>query len=333
MKDLDFDEIDRAVNSLNASTPVVGDNTQDSVKPMETLPIVPKPQSPPLAGRRSSGQFMDVVHPSSDMRRSPLMMPERPNQGASNRSNFTAPITSVPQNNTMPLTPPTAPTENNSWPDPIDFRGQKKDEVEDNEKSYSTQPEDADIDQISDDITNELSHKDDESSDSPFISGTVVDKRPLGAFSTESTIQPSEDLNQNESVDKDESSEDKKPVNNDASLPDELQDDLLHIESDDNATPAEATVLEDIPPTINTISPSVVSQPTGPTSIVQQYTEQPSSGDQKTGAIYDTNAYHKALVRPAKKKSGWLWVLWIFLLLVIGVAAGAAVYKFVLPLL
>jgi hypothetical protein len=74
----------------------------------------------------------------------------------------------------------------------------------------------------------------------------------------------------------------------------------------------------------STVEPVV---PKGPISIPQQYKEEPSTGDAKNGAIYDTDTYHhQPLAHPKKKKSGWMWVIWIILILIIGAAAGAALY-------
>lgn len=64
----------------------------------------------------------------------------------------------------------------------------------------------------------------------------------------------------------------------------------------------------------------------GRISIPPQYKEQPSTGEKESGAIYDTSTYHQPLAHPAKKKSGWLWVLWIILILIVGAGAGAALY-------
>ena len=66
--------------------------------------------------------------------------------------------------------------------------------------------------------------------------------------------------------------------------------------------------------------------PTGPISIPQQYREEPSTGDKESGAIYDTDTYHQPLAHPKKKKSGWMWVIWIVVFLVIGAAGGAALF-------
>lgn len=66
--------------------------------------------------------------------------------------------------------------------------------------------------------------------------------------------------------------------------------------------------------------------PPGPISIPQQYREEPSTGDQNNGAIYDTDAYHQPLAHPKKKKSGWIWVVWTVVFLALGAAGGAALY-------
>lgn len=367
MKDLDFDELDRAVNSLVVGAP--GSNVSNEPKE-KTLDIdtgslqqpasdqSTAPVTPSLAGRRSTGRFMDVVHPSSDMR-SALVMPERTShQGAT-----IDPITKTPTvlgevklpvpNNILPAAAP----KTNDWPDPIDFHESNKNTADKNETPAENKDdnEDADIDRISDEITNTLDPKPDKPLESPFLSGTKVEKRPLGSFSNETPIQPpvsapmptltSTPITQSSSAPKD-------ITENNTLLPAELQDDLLLIEADSSTQPAEksdkitdsasvatattaavstTTPVSETKPTSVTSAPIVDEKSAGPTSITQQYKEQPSSGDQNTGAIYDTNVYHKTPMSLAKKKPSWLWVVWIVVLLVVGAGAGAAVYFFVLP--
>nr|HMM62403.1 hypothetical protein [Candidatus Saccharibacteria bacterium] len=158
------------------------------------------------------------------------------------------------------------------------------------------------------------------SSNSPFLPDAKVEKRPLGAFSSEHSNETPTTT-----------PEDKKPVDDqplgpvghdevDTPLPAELQDNVLSIEAD-STTPA----------TLDT--PTRDEEPVGPTSITQQYTATPSTNKEKPGEIYDTKAYHKALKTPPKKKSSWWLVVWIVLLLVVGTGAGAAIYYFVLPAL
>lgn len=66
--------------------------------------------------------------------------------------------------------------------------------------------------------------------------------------------------------------------------------------------------------------------PVGPTSIVQQYQTKQSSGDTSHAPIYDASEYTEPVAHPAKKKSGWLWVFVIFLILAIGSGGAVALY-------
>jgi len=333
MKDLDFDEIDQAVNSIKSGIPAANNDTGTSTPPVNSVQsTVSVGPSPTVVGRRSSGQFMDVVHPSSDMRKTSLMMPNRAtNQNTADSNPPVTPIAPAPLASPDRDSVSSIPASSDiGMPDPIDYRKPSSNVTESRKDTNPDQNEDADIDRISDDITNELSQKSDESPDSPFISGTKVEKRPLGAFSTESTDQTTEPEDKKDSTDKDKANTEVKPTGPDAPLPEELQDDLLLIESGNSSTNSDTPITKDSYK--DTVKASAAeSQPIGPSSITQQYKEQPSTGDQSTGAIYDTDAYHKALARPSKKKSGWLWVLWITILLVVGAGAGAAVYFYAIP--
>jgi hypothetical protein len=310
MKDFDFDEIDRAVNSVSSG------DIKASDKPDDALVEPPKPESTPekttpaLAGRRSSGQFMDVVHPSSNMRRAPMKMPTLPtnpiNQNPTPEKSPVEPAQPISsEDDTKPVETelPTPTIESNVWDD------------------MKTENDDADIDKISDDITNEMSHKPDELPDTPFIAGTKVEKRPLGAFSTESPTSDPNPENADELIE-----------NKDKSLPDELQDKLLSIESNESKPELEPAGPDEKPIVTPVVEkPAADKQPTGATSITQQYEEKPSTGDRDSGPIYDTNSYHKPIIPPAKKKSGWMWVIWILVLIIIGVGVGILVNNYVLP--
>ena len=331
MKDLDFDELDRAVNSVTETT---DKPLSINAGPPEKLLTEPASSqstttiAPRLAGRRNTGRFMDVVPPSSNTRLSPTIPKRVSRQG----------ITIDPTNKPA-IVPdevlPSVPVDTSSkkvdstsdWPDPIDFKPTNN-STDDPEEPIKNDNEDADIDKISNDITNTLSQTPDESPDSPFISGTKVDKRPLGAFSTESstsTIKSSEP----ETIPI-KTVVDAKPINLTTPFPAELQSDILSIEASSNTTnPNEPTAPIVVPKTV--VTPATDDQPIGPTSITQQYKEQPSSGDKNTSAIYHTEAYHRALLHTTKKKSGWMLVVWISILIIAGAGAGAAVYFFVLP--
>jgi len=138
-------------------------------------------------------------------------------------------------------------------------------------------------------------------------------------------------------------------------LPEEFSGDLMAVESRDLSghqeqsvallVPAEQPKLEAgeeeaLIPAV--ASPDPVEQPQqAPTqpqaqppaggSIAQQYTEQPSSGDQSNGSIYDTSAYHQPIepVAQAKKKTPTsVWIMIGVGLALIGAIGGAAFFYF-----
>lgn len=154
--------------------------------------------------------------------------------------------------------------------------------------------------------------------ESPFIDNLKVDKRPLGAFSTESNDKKVE-----------LPEEPKAPVEtptyiggvDEASeLPAELQQDVLAIEStgmiheqeplsDENVGLKEATK--------NTQALANALNEDSKTKTENVNTEE---------TVYTSEAYTKPLAHPQKKKTGWFSVVLIVLLLIVGVAAGAAIY-------
>lgn len=96
MNDIDFDELDRAVSSTLTPAPA-----SEPVPAPSTPPVVTTAPVSPAA--RRGGRFMDVVHPSSDMKTA-SSVPARP---------VVAPVVSEPA-------PAPAPTPVNDWPDPIE---------------------------------------------------------------------------------------------------------------------------------------------------------------------------------------------------------------------
>lgn len=329
MKDIDFDELDRAVSSAignNNINPVVNENNQPILTTSNTnRPSINKPDT---------GRFMDVVHPSSNMRNS-IAVPER-----------SRPVTpdAIQQPVKPTFLPPTDKSPNIT-----------------NEGSVN---DDLDIDNISDEINKTLNSSPNDLPDSPFLSDAKVTKRPLNAFSqvNDSVSSQSSDLEKQMPVVSSELETEK----SDTPLPAELHSELLSIESKEaqknidpnikltdidnlnnkdlieNKIEQEPAIEEKIESrTEDKITTTEVkkdetlvnSSPNQyvPTSINQQYTELPNTGDKEIGAIYDTNSYHKPMSTPVKKKSGWMWVVWIILLMIVSIGAGAAVYLFVLP--
>jgi hypothetical protein len=168
--------------------------------------------------------------------------------------------------------------------------------------------------------------------ESPFLSDAKVEKRPLGAFSnevhsSEPTMPASPDLSPEKpqmpmTTTEPKDTTETKSDESDTPMPAELQPGLLSIEANEDTIPAKSDV---------TVAAPAAEVPTGPTSITQQYTPQPSTGDKPVASVFDTAAYKQPQARTGKKKSGWLVIVWILLLLVVGAGIGAAVYFFVLP--
>ena len=375
MKELDFDELDRAVNSLMGGVATSAPVKQDDVKTLtiestltDTTPpvfpvgsvdvpaeatsavLTPTPVSAPreaavsvrtearvtpLANRRA-GRFMDVVHPSSDMKK------VAPSQSASRQGVTLEPIAQPESLDSVTIEQPVAeatelpafesaavpdfeePAVASDWPDPIDTSSEST--------ALSTQDEQP------------------EPLSSPFLPDAKVEKRPLGGTAApelmvadEAMPSPEDEFTSPEPAD-----ETQLPVSID--LPEELQGDLVAIESGDSsampdsapiqtAEPASAEIEPEVKPVVNeqpavamaaavSTAPSVVSS--GPVSIPQQYREEPSTGDQTSGSIYDTASYHQPLEHPAQKKSGWLWVIWVLILLILGAGGGALAYLYLL---
>ena len=310
MQDIDFDELDRAVNSVTQpDAPAVSTPAPDSTVPVVTKPVRPTLSSPTIpAARRSGGRFMDVVHPSSDMRSSsPITVPvQRP------MPRFEPPVETV------------KPVSSNDWPDPLDFHGFKTDEPQ------VEKPDELKVPEV---IKQPVEEKEDDfivtPLESPFLTDAKVDKRPLGAFSSTETT-PAPELSD---AAKDFAASIAEP---ETPLLEESDEELLTVETETREEPIAAPqpMAEPISNPEPISAPVVAEEePVGPTSITQQYKEQPSTTDQPSGAIFDTEAYHQPLAHTVSKKSSALVIVWIAALILVGGGAGAAVYFFVLPLL
>lgn len=307
MSDFDFDEIDKAVNGAlgafdGASSHAAATDSVESAKPVVTPSVAAEPVKSAVtdrgslapAARRSSGRFMDVVHPSSDMRTA-----TRPTS-SEQKTTFTAPTAQVVEKN----------EDTEDWAKPLE---------------------------------------------SPFLPDAKVEKRPLGGI----PVEPLELLEAPEEELMLEAPDD--PQLDAHIMPDPIdfvaQTSALSSENEDTSSATtEATTVEETtsskdfikeaspeiapeedatPEPEELVTPDINSDeevPSGPTSITQQYTEQPSS-NVESGAIYDTENYHQPLAHPEQKRGGAWTVIWIILLVILGAGAGVAFYLFVLPML
>lgn len=217
MSDIDFDELDRAVNNLmnqrNATN--AGENpsvvkTSDEPKPAEVVTPETKPapaaESPTV--RRPTGRFMDVVRPSSDMRaaqaarETPAPQPTReaktidPVMQLSKPSAEPAPATTT-STPAEPVSTPSSevPTEVEVDPDslalatmpaePIAEDLIMPEPVESEEPPVSAMPTAPVVDEI---VLDEIQPEPvaaPEPIQSPFLNNVTVNKRPLGSMMAE----------------------------------------------------------------------------------------------------------------------------------------------------
>ncbi|HEU4715315.1 MAG TPA: hypothetical protein VFS14_00610 [Candidatus Saccharimonadales bacterium] len=445
MKDLDFDELDRAVNSLMSNVPksepqtdgtpektldipstgddklsfdkvteaakkaaddTPQDKTPEKSPPAPTPVLAPAPRASAEASHASAtvqpanstpagrrgGRFMDVVHPSADMKKpdapkpvsrqgvtlEPLnsaqkitdVVPQKKDAkdakdvSESAAAPVPAPIVDTPEKEkpatptVLPVEPPKppaveekpgdTPAASSDWPDPLDMMTpaapEKKEStaVEPEPTPVMPQPE-TEPDTMPAPLT------------SPFLPDAKVEKRPLGGLASEESEAANDDISRAPMADDTKKSVDDPnkqlpadPTEVEPMLPEELSGDLMAVEADtthaelkrahdENAQQSVPAVAEESPATsqsFETKEPSTSpaasaeekSVPAGPTSIPQQYKEEPSTGDQDNGSIYDTDTYHQPLSHPAPKKSGWMWVIWIVLILLVGAGGGALLY-------
>lgn len=351
MADLDFEELDKAVNTLMAgvdsskrntalddpkvkvvsldagsddakveaevptstfSEPTTevsnNDDTTEDVSVDTPAPVVAAPASTLATKRR--GQFMDVMHPSSDMK-----------------------VVSKPLRRTPIVVAP--PSDVIAEPTPED---------------------DTDIDDLADSSYSpsvETIQPASEPLSSPFLPDTKPEKRPLGGsvfIADEPDEAPAEDeIIVDAGNDVNATATDtieQVPDANAALLPEELGSDILAVEANDLVgadsskdltaqTPAEepkpAERAPDQEAMLQEADPIPAAQAVVPAggSIAQQYDETPSTGDQTNGSIYDTANYHQAITpveAPVKKASPIKWILLTLLLLVIGSGAGVGYF-------
>ena len=337
MKDIDFDELDKAVNSLMATTepdttqpsgqvqpsvvtldepvsaqsvaasapvpavpqqptPVVAVQPTDIPEPAQAVPVVSR-STPVVPAARRSGRFMDMVHSSSEMKPS---TPTSSREGISiaPRQDVPAPRPAALPQQELVQTEPQATPASSVMPDPIDLASQ--------------------LEAVSEATPNDFN----DSFESPFLADAKVEKRPLNS---NQSPEPQDDINLadlsepsiKEDVSVSGTNVDEPPVT--PEVP-ELSSDLVAIEAAEKVEGLEATTTSTPIASSDAAAPA---PPLGATSINQQYTAQPSTGDQSHAAIYDAEQYPEPVTHPAKKKSGWLWVVWVVLLL--GVGAGGAV--------
>lgn len=363
MKDLDFDELDKAVNSLMAGVPKTPDSSDNNEKMLtissseqpSALPAAapavqssslsnpqipaspaasPAPRPTAAPASRRAGRFMDVVRPQAPPKKQEV--PAKVSRQGVSLDPVTPTVKPEPTSVSSPApvsdvsVKPKEATQGD-WPDPLDMAGFSPSSVDSSDESKkapslpASETADADASPESPLL-------------SPFLPDTKVEKRPLGANAVaHAGIADPADSKPEEQPVQDAGDEQLPATLEDTKsiLPEELHSDLVAIESD-TTSPDKAGIKqessvswkapEEIDAPKREASAPEPSKPSIPISIPQQYKEEASTGEQENGAIYDTDTYHKPLTHPAKQKSGWMWVIWILLILIVGAGGGAALY-------
>lgn len=401
MKDLDFDELDRAVNSLmsgggsrpagsvtpvsqpvvNEEQPFADESTADTPAP-EAVPAEPKaevlvpaskPSAPtvasPIVPQRRSGRFMDVVHPSSDMKSSnnrpksvvtPInaditsesveKKPEEPVFDPLAMAHVDAPSTL--QKTSDVSEPELKKQDEHSWPDPIDMHEKSVDsdaELSSTEEnsSLSATPEIAEPKNEDDSVSDKQESNDYIETSSPFLPDAKVEKRPLGGLpssaptnvddKTSTTLSAPKEKDESSVVRDEKESTDEVSVSDDVkkdsskpteSLPAELSKDIIAVEAAGNIHDSDATEKDDANAD-KASEPKVAKDDTplpGMTSITQQYKIKPTSTTPEHTPIYADSG--QPLSHPKKTKSGWLTIVWIIALIIVGAGGTLALYFF-----
>ena len=324
MSDIDFEELDKAVNSLMgqagvpaepSAVPTPVDATPPPSQPVE--PAVPVASSSlddtpsPIVNRRATGRFMDVI-PSSG--RSAQSRPVPSAAASREAAPLQPPVASEPTFvDTPSLVPTPVPTE---------------------------QPEEEPVDQfIETGATDEPVVAEAAPLSSPFLEGVEIDKRPLGSTPTTAVEAPEEvntmampdpiDFSQEstavtEASESDpwasESEPDVAPVVEEPLQP-ELHPEILAVET-------MAVEVEVLPAQSEPAMEPTVSAPLAPGDIAPQYSAAPTDTPEPSAVFDAASEVPQPLNHPAKKKSGWSVVLWILLMVIVGAGGGVAVWYF-----
>lgn len=350
MSDIDFDEIDQAVNA--ATSPEAPNNIAEPTpvtSPIEpaqaftesaspTTPVaVPAGASPAI--RRSGGRFMDIAHPTMDMRSgtAPSALPPRPVSQPAATPAPTEPIRSDPtvEQAPNPLAQTDVNTPKPSIPDPVNLQSNQVFE----HPQSSTSP---DVDQVfaanppanpTPEIVNSIESEPilDDSSlsqyDSPFLENTEVEKRPLGEHAdTETPTEPAvaNPVEEIAAVSTEDITPQPQPEMADTAVQETAPQDEYVANEPEVATP-ETNVTPELTE-FATTEPEAPNPDAGPANMITpQYTpESNETTPTEQTSPYDAAAYEQP---PVKQKSRtWLWILIAILLLAAGGAAGAYIY-------
>lgn len=352
MTDIDFAELDKAVNSLmgrqngaestkapdseviditsGQNSAIAEPDMQVAASPDKAPAVAPSSaQSAPPVLKRQTGRYMDVMRPSASMRAASMQAPSPAR--LSHTSMDIAPTSDVEQ--------PESTTETEEYSSVTEVFDE------------TSVIEDEGLEQA---MAEQLAQEPTPATpmESPFLTDVEVDKRPLGATPAGDTA-PDEDFSFNQPVPDPDFTQDLEDTAEPAApaviVPPELSSEVLALESD--ALPAsevpeqtaneeeqivEATVENSETLDVPEVSPDVETARTNETpaaavssgDIVPQYAAQSADAPEPSAIFEAQSETPKQLEHPATKKSGWLVFVWILILALVGAGGGVAAWYF-----
>lgn len=365
MKDLDFDELDRAVASVlsdetpapesqadsDSAQPTVSETSSPSISAhavharimpgaapasrSATLTRTPEPsatQSQSVAKRvipHREGRVMDVVHPGGQAKKqSPSLSP-------------VTPVSESIETFSPETTPPVNPDLENAINELLVSEGhapvisETDAPVPETSAPKTTPPETKvpetpapTVEDPVDTIAAALEQPleaDESAAMSPFLPDAKVEKRPLGSAEPTVHISPTPSPETIAAVESDSSMEPHLPPTLD------VEETPMPEELQNDLLAIESGAV----PAAETPAPETQAPdtPSGPTSIARQYkdTLKKASEEDESGAIFDPGTYQQPIEQPAKKSSAWIWIVAVIVLLVVVVVAAAAWFGGALP--
>lgn len=331
MTDIDFDELDKAVSSVMkpepsappaVAAPVVSSSPAvlapvAAVEPPATQPGVVLPRKnlvgDAAAASPRTGRFMDVVHPSSDMRVAPpsaasrtiaSLVPSSPSVSLDAVASVSAVETTTDEASPPPLSSDELPLADASASKPV---------MAELPIAVAT---DAPAEPIDAAVPPSA-----ESSEPVVASSALstVENAPAADTPASEPVVPPAPTAPDVPPDAAESAANLgiPPSPPGPALPKELSSEIVAVEANEQDMPDPVEVADEAAPE-GIVSSSTPAVP----SIPQQYSSGEATADSETHPVFDTRAYHQPL-KAEKKSHTWLWAVLVVALLGVGAAIGA----------
>lgn len=318
MSDIDFDELDKAVNSLA---------DDDSDKKNEQVENMPKQKPSGESSSKHSGRFMDLIHSSSDMKK----------EGSTMMNASTTNIAPINGNvKAEPINPESSDDNENLTNNSSTQLDSDKDTTKDESKKTDEKTTPSSDEKAKDKKT------------APFLDNAKVKKRPLGGTNPDPSISPDPKKGDNSEAPTQTPAE---PV----ILPPELDKNLVTIESGEapeapqvSAEPPAVTEEATTPQKPATIEKDKKLPAKDPKEEVAQLLASASSGSipdqyKRENRSHELHTPHplfnfehygssssKVAKKPKSKASSiFQWIFIIIGLLLLGGSIGAAIFVFV----